>query len=561
MTPTPAETPAAGPASPPAAPAGASPPATAATPDPSPPAPSAAADLDPYAELEHRRRRALELGGAEAVAAHRARGRQTARERIAAIADAGSFHELGILAGKGRYDAQGRFVDATPSNAIIGTARVEGRRVVVSADDFTLRGGSSESTVSDKWVYAERYAHEMALPLVRMVDTAGGSVRLLEQQQSTKIPGYASWPSMSLLGRVPVVGIALGACAGLGAIKVAASHFSVMVRGASQLFAGGPPVVRQGIGVEIDKETLGGWEVHVRQSGVVNNVADDEAGAFEQARRFLSYLPGCVDEAPPVAPARPADPAAQAWLDAAVPADRRKVYDPRRIVRTLFDVDSVFEIAPLYGGALIACLARFDGHPVGVLAGDPRVSGGALTSAAARKLERFVDLCDTFHLPIVHFVDAPGVMFGLEAERIGTMRDALRAIGAIEQARVPWLSIVVRRAFGVGGGMHGPKHGPEGRSLNHRVAWPTARWGSIPIEGGVAAAYRRDIEASEDPRARRDELEAYYHRLSSPFRTAERFGVVDLIRPSETGLVIRDWLADAARLVARRTGERRRTMR
>jgi len=468
---------------------------------------------------------------------------------------------MGILAGKGRYDERGHFLDATPSNAIIGTARIEGRRVVLSADDFTLRGGSSESTVSDKWVYAERYAHEMELPLVRMVDTAGGSVKLLEQQQSTKIPGYPSWPSISLLGRVPVVGIALGSCAGLGAVKVAATHFSVMVRGASQLFAGGPPVVRQGIGVAIDKETLGGWEVQVRQAGVVNNVADDEQDAFAQVRRFLSYLPSHVHEAPPVAAPAPADPAAQAWLDQAVPVDRRQVYDPRRILRTILDAGSLFEIAPLFGAALLACLGRIDGQPVGVLAGNPRVSGGALTSAAARKLERFVDLCDTFHLPVIHFVDAPGVMFGLEAERLGTMRDALRAIAAIEQARVPWLLVIVRRAFGVGGGMHGPKHGPEGRSLNHRVAWPTARWGSIPIEGGVAAAYRRDIEASDDPQARRDELESYYHRLSSPYRTAERFGVVDIIRPSETGLVIREWLADAAPLASRQLGPRLRTMR
>jgi acetyl-CoA carboxylase carboxyltransferase component len=540
----------------PAAAAASSPPPAAERPPGAAPAPP-----DPHHELEHRRRRAHALGGPEAVAAHHARGRLTARERIDLLADAGSFREMGILAGKGRYDAEGHFVDSTPSNALIGTARVDGRRIVLSADDFTLRGGSSESTVSDKWIYAERYAHEMEMPLVRMVDTAGGSVKLLEQQQSTKIPGYPSWPSISLLGRVPVVGIALGACAGLGAVKVAASHFSVMLRGASQLFAGGPPVVRQGIGVEIDKETLGGWEVQVRQAGVVNNLAVDEADAFAQVRRFLSYLPRHVHEAPPLAAPVPADPAAQAWLDAAIPADRRQVYDPRRILRTIFDTDSLFEIAPLFGAALVACLGRIDGQPVGVLAGNPRSGGGALTSAAARKLERFVDLCDTFHLPVIHFVDAPGVMFGLEAERLGTMRDALRAIAAIEQARVPWLSVIVRRAFGVGGGMHGPKHGPEGRSLNHRVAWPTARWGSIPIEGGVAAAYRRDIEASDDPRARRDELEAYYHRLSSPYRTAERFGVVDIIRPSETGLVIREWLADAAPLAARQLGPRLRTMR
>jgi acetyl-CoA carboxylase carboxyltransferase component len=518
-------------------------------------------DSDRYEELESRRRRALQLGGEEALRAHRERGRLNARERIERLVDPGSFHELGMLAGKGRYDTEGRFESSTPSNALIGTARLDGRRLVLSADDFTIRGGSSESTVSDKWVYAERYAHEMQLPLVRLVDTAGGSVKLLEQQQSTKIPGYSSWPSISLLTRVPVVGVALGACAGLGAIKVAASHFSVMVRGQSQLFAGGPPVVKQGIGITVDKETLGGWEVHVRTSGVVNNVADSEDEAFAQVRRFLSYLPPNVFCKAPLSESRPPQPSHTEWLDAAIPEDRRRIYDPRKILRAVFDEGSLFEISPLYGGSTITMLARFEGQAVGVIANDPRIMGGALTSAAARKTERFVDLCDSFHLPIVNFVDQPGVMFGVDAERAGTMRDAIRAIAAIEQAQVPWFSVILRRAFGVGGGMHGPKHGPEGRSLNHRVAWPTARWGSIPIEGGVAAAYRRDIEASDDPAARRDELEAYYHRLSSPFRTAERFGIVDIIRPRETRDALRDWLVDAVELCARQMGVKRRGLR
>lgn len=501
------------------------------------------------------------MGGEEAVLKNRERGRLNVRERIELLADPGSFHEIGMLAGKGRYDKDGNFESSTPSNAVIGTCRLNDRRTVLSADDFTIRGGSSESTVSDKWVYAERYAHEMQLPLVRLVDTAGGSVKLLEQQQSTKIPGYSSWPSISLLSHVPVVGVALGACAGLGAIKVAASHFSVMVRGAAQIFAGGPPVVKQGIGVEIDKESLGGWQVHVRQSGVVNNLADNEQDAFAQVRAFLSYLPANVFETPPRrAPLAPSA-GQSAWLDHAIPEDRRRIYDPRKILRAVLDEDSIFELSPLFGNSTITALARLDGHVVGVMANDPRVMGGALTSAAARKTERFVDLCDTFHIPVINFVDQPGVMFGLEAERAGTMRDAIRAIASIEQASVPWMSVMMRRAFGVGGGMHGPKHGPEGRSLNHRIAWPTARWGSIPIEGGVAAAYRRDIESSPDPVARRDELEAYYHRLSSPYRTAERFGITDIIQPSETRSAICDWLGDAVMLCARQTGLKKRGLR
>ncbi|MEZ5649688.1 MAG: carboxyl transferase domain-containing protein [Burkholderiaceae bacterium] len=514
-----------------------------------------------FAELEARRANAMAMGGAEGVARHRDKGRYDVRQRIERLADPQSFHEFGLLAGKGHYDEHGRFVSSSPSNAVIGTMMIDGRHCVVGGDDFTIRGGSSESAVTEKWIYAERYAHEMQIPVVRLVDMAGGSVKLLEQQQSTKIPGYPTWQWISLLGSVPVVGIALGSCAGLGALKVAASHFSIMVKGQAQIFAGGPPVVKQGIGLDIDKEELGGWLVHVRQSGIVNNVAETEDEAFEMTRRFLSYLPTNIWELPPKAEPRPVSDEQAAWLDGAIPAERRKTYDPRRILNAVFDQDSLFEMTRLSGASVITALARFEGHVVGVLANDPRIMGGAMTGHAARKTERFVDMCDTFHIPIVNFVDQPGVMFGPDAERAGTVRDAMKAIAAIEQASVPWMSVIVRRAFGLGGGMHGPKHGPNGRSLNHRVAWPTARWGSIPIEGGVAAAYRRDIEGSPDPIARRDELEAYYHRLATPMRTAERFGVVDVIRPSETRFAIRDWLRDAVASASRQTGPRLRSMR
>ncbi len=512
-------------------------------------------------ELDLRRASALAQGGEAGIARQHARGKLTARERIARLLDAGSFHEMGMLAGKGEYDESGAYKSFTPSNSVVGTGALAGRRVVVAADDFTIRGGSSESAVSDKWVYAERYAHQMRMPLVRLVDTAGGSVRLLEQQKATKIPGYANWPWMQLLGQAPVVGVAAGACAGLGAIKVAMSHFSVMTRGVGQVFAGGPPVVKRGIGQEIDKESLGGADVHVRVSGMVTNEARNEDDAFDQVRRFLSYMPDNVWSLPPRVTAEVDTTAADAWLDQAIPEDRRKVYDMRRILKSIFDAGSLFEMARPFGGSIITMLGRLDGCAVGVVANDPRVMGGALTAQAARKLERFVDLCDTFRLPIIKFVDQPGVMFGLEAEKAGTLGAAIRAISAIAQAIVPWCSVIVRRAFGVGGQMQGPQHGPDGYSLNHRYAWPSARWGSIPIEGGVSAAFRQELEDSEDPDARLSELEEFYHRLSSPFRTAERFGIVDVIAPRDTRTVLRNWIQDAYGRTRDQLGPRLRTLR
>ena len=519
------------------------------------------ASLDPLQELDLRRAAAREAGGAEAVAKWHAQGRMTARERIEALVDAGSFDELGLTTGKGSYDASGELRGFTPANCVMGRGEIGGRALMAVADDFTLRGGSSEGAVADKWIYAERMAYELRMPLVRLVDSVGGSVKLLEQAGRTKIPGYTLWPSTALVGAVPVASIAFGSCVGLGAVRAIGAHFSVMIKNQSQVFAAGPPVVKQGLGHDVTKEELGGHEICTRISGIINNVADTELDALTQVRRFLSYLPSHVWEAPPQVVTGDDPKRADAALDTLIPQDRRRVYKARQIVEAVFDRDSLFEISPLFGASVRTFLARLDGHAVGVMIGDPSVMGGALTRAAAQKMERFVDTCDTFHLPVVNFVDQPGVMIGAEAERAGTLLAAARAGAAIEQASVPWISIVVRRAFGVAGSMLGPWNGPSGTSLNHRFAWPTARWGSIPIEGGVAAAYKREIEAAPDPLARREELERHYQRLASPFRTAEVFGVVDIIKPSETRAVLCRWVRDAVRLTRMQPGPNGRTLR
>jgi acetyl-CoA carboxylase carboxyltransferase component len=495
-------------------------------------------------EIARRRAVAAELGGAEAIERQHKLGKLSARERIAALADEGSFREFGALTGKVIYGEDGAAESFVPSNTVVGVGRVDGRKVCISADDFTIRGGSSESTNADKWIYIERFAMETKTPIVRLVDTAGGSVKLLDQQQATKIPGYNSWPVVPLLDTVPVVGIAMGSCAGLGAFKVMASHFSIMVRDTSQVFAAGPPVVKQAFGVDIEKNALGGYEIHSRHSGIVDNEAADDRDAIAQARRFLSYMPRNVWSLPPRIACKDDPAREESWLDGAIPRDRRKVYDPRKIVEAIVDRESLFEIGRYHGRSVITALARLNGIPVGVMASDPRHSAGAMTIHSANKIERFVEMCDVFHLPIVNFVDQPGNMTGLEAEMAGTLLGAVRVFKMIERATTPWVSIIWRRVFGLAGGLHGPQYGMKGLPLNHRFAWPSARWGSIPIEGGVAAAYRRDIESSPDPAARRQELEEHYNRLGTPFRTAERFGIVDIIEPRATRRVLCDWMDD-----------------
>lgn len=493
------------------------------------------------AELQARRAHVRAMGGPEALAKFKASGRLNARERIDHLLDEGTFREFGQIAGKGHYTREGAFERLDPTNAITGTGRIEGRKVALHVDDFTIRAGSSEATIADKWIYIERMAHQLRLPLVRLVDSAGGSVKLLMQIGGTKIPEYPSWPANALLDTVPVAAVALGACVGQGAVKVLSSHFSVMVRDQAQVMAAGPHVVQQAYGQTIDKNDLGGHKVH-RKSALVHNEAVDEADALAQVRRFLSYLPRSVFHlAPAVAPTD--DPQrAEDNLKDAIPRDRRKIYDPRKILDAVMDLGSVFEIGRWQGGSVITALARLNGIPVGVIANDPKIQGGAMTVQAAYKMERHVKLCSQFGLPIVNFVDQPGNQTGLEAELGGTLLGATRVGEALHQCQSPWASVIVRRCFGMAGALHAPKYG---ESLNFRVAWPSARWGSIPIEGGVMAAHKAEIEAADDPAAKRAELEAFYLNMTSPFRTAEKFGILDIIDPRETRSLLCDWVEDA----------------
>jgi acetyl-CoA carboxylase carboxyltransferase component len=486
------------------------------------------------------------MGGAERVERQHASGRLTVRERVERLFDTGSFHETGAIAGRAEY-VDGELTEFLPANVVVGQGRIEGRRAVVEGDDFTVRGGAADAAIWQKMVYAEQLANELRLPLVRLVDGTGGggSVKSLETMGHTYVPFIPGWDvAVENLSIVPVVAGALGPVAGLGAARVVASHFSTIVRGTAQLFVAGPPVVAAAMGEAPDKEALGGARAQTR-AGAVDNEAADEDDALAQLKRFLSYLPQNVWEAPPIESSHdPADRREQELLEI-VPHDRRKPYKARRILEAVFDSGSLFEIGARYGRSLITAFARLGGRPAGVLASDPNHYGGGLTADASEKLTRFADLCDQFGLPVVNFVDQPGFLIGTEAERQGTIRRGTRAMFAVYQATVPWVSVLVRKVYGVAGAAHG-----NAQRLNLRYAWPSGDWGSLPIEGGIEAAYRRELEAAEDPVALRAEIEARLNAVRSPFRTAERFGIEEIIDPRDTRPILCDWAERAHELVA-----------
>ena len=483
-------------------------------------------------ELKRRHEFAANLGGPESVARQHDAGRLTIRERISSLADPESFQEVGKLTGQGHY-VDGKLQGVTPAPYVMGLAQIDARPVAIGGEDFTVRGGSSWSGDRKKGGqggFIEDLSLDYRIPLVNLIDGAGGSVTSHKRRGHAVFPGVHGFEtSVELMGIVPVVSAVLGTAAGGPAGRAILSHWSVMTKNTSQIFAAGPPVVERSLGQRISKEELGGHKAAADIAGLVHNVAADEAECFSMIRRYLSYMPSNVWELPPVVDTVDSPSRRDEALATIVPKDRRKPYNMRNLVQMVVDKDSVFEIQPSYGKAVITSLARMNGKVVGIIANNPMIYGGALDLKAAAKQTHFIQLCDTFHIPLIFLVDVPGFMVGQDAELAGTLREGMRSVYVAMQATVPILTVVIRKCYGMAGMAATDKNG-----IGLKLAWPSAEWGSLPVEGGVAAAYKREIAAAADPKLREQELEAELRELTSPFRTAEAFGVEDIIDPRDT---------------------------
>jgi acetyl-CoA carboxylase carboxyltransferase component len=326
-----------------------------------------------------------------------------------------------------------------------------------------------------------------------------------------------------------------------------------MTRENAQVMVAGPAVVERALSERKTKDELGGPAVHL-YNGVVDNLADDEADVSRQVRAFLSYLPTNVWQRPPTAVVDDDPGRTEEELLSIVPRDRRVAFDIRRIIELIVDRGSFFELTRYYGPSQVTGFARLSGRPVGIWANDNRHFAGAMSADGAQKVRRFIDLCDTFHLPLVAFVDEPGFMLGSAAERAGTIRHGAAAIFAAMQSSVPWASVLVRKAYGVAAAAH---FGPD----TYVLAWPSAESGALPVEGGVAVAFRREIAEAADPEARRTELEQQFFKASSPSPRAEAFGVHDLIDPRRTRPTLCAWLDLAEPLLDGLLGPRAYTIR
>jgi acetyl-CoA carboxylase carboxyltransferase component len=452
---------------------------------------------------------------------------------------------------------------------------VQARRVVVCADDFTSRGGHSDGAIGQKSRYLDELALNMRCPSVRLLDgsSGGGSVASMVPKQETSgqsqvqessgaiqagrprvsggggsfLPGHlGSSLYAEQLATTPVVNVLLGSVVGLGAAKAVLGHFSVMVRDIAQLFVAGPPVVAHAVGYEVTKEDLGDWRIHCR-NGAVDNLAETEEAAFDQTRRFLSYLPSSVYEPPPVSACDDPIDRREEELFTIVPRKRTTTFDMRRAIRLMADQDSFFEIGALWGSDQIVGFARFGGHPVGILASDSRhENGGALTAAGCEKLIRHLDLCDLFHIPVLNLVDNPGFAVGIEHEMAATIRKGGTWMIAWAQMTMPMFTVIMRRSFGVAGNNFAAPRA----AVNPRVVWPAADVGGIPPEGGIEAAYKRQLAEAADPVALRAEIEARIESVRGPVGPLNRFQMEEMIDPRDTRRWICEWVADAWRNVS-----------
>ncbi len=488
---------------------------------------------DALDEIAYLKELVAEMGGPERIERQHQGGRYTVRERIAKMADPGSFVEMGGLMGGPEYDDDGNIVGFTPGGYVMGLAELDGRPVAIGGDDFTISGGSPHNVHKIPHQFAQPLAIQFGIPYVQLREGVGHSSKSDEESGQMALPsGDMWWQSVEMMTKVPVASGIMGSVAGWPAAAALMSHFTVMVKGQSQIFPSGPPVVQRAIGETLSKEELGGYRMHVYESGQVDNVAEDEEDAFNQIKQFLSYMPNTVSQvAPRVDTGDPPDRRPEELLNI-IPTNRRAGYDARALIRHVVDNGEFFEMRQHYAGAIITGFARLDGYPVGVIGSDPMRLAGAMDGDGADKYAHFVDLCDAFNLPMVIFLDMPGFMLGSAAERKATMRRGVRALIASAEASVPKVEFNVRKSYGVAA--DGPNSIGLPHGLNLRFGWPAGEWGGIPIEGGVAAAYRREIEAAPDPETHREMLEERLLKLRSPFKAAMGGDVVDLIDPRET---------------------------
>ncbi|KAI9724284.1 MAG: hypothetical protein M1828_003708 [Chrysothrix sp. TS-e1954] len=430
-------------------------------------------------------------------------GKLWVRERVEALLDEGSLREVGSVAGQVDW----RLLDSseggpkgteepakfTPSNSVQGFGKLNGRRIVFTADDYSLRAGHADGALWEKTNYIEKLALSLRVPIVKLVDgsSGGGSVTTIKKQGFSYVPPLPAFEHAvkQLNEGIPNLGAVLGPAIGLGAARVTICHFSVMAGDVGSLFNAGPKVVEGATFEEgLSLRDLGGPDIHCR-NGTIDNLAMNELDAFSQLRRVLSYLPNSGSSIPPVVSSSDPPNRRDLALRSIVPRKRERTFSPHAVITSVVDSGSWFEIGGLWGTTTIVGLGRLNGHPIGIISNNGQINSGALDASGSQKLTRHLKLCDVMNLPLLQFVDVPGYAVGTVSERSATMRHGVNLAAAYFTTTMPVFSVITRRVYGVAGGVM-----LDCRDPRMRVAWPSGDWGSLPLQGGIEVGHSAELK-------------------------------------------------------------------
>ena len=489
-------------------------------------------------ELEAKRQRALAMGTPERIARLHEQGKLTARERLDLLLDPGSFREIGLHAQSQLPELR----DRTPADGmIVGSGRIEGRLVYVTADDATVLAGTRGRVAELKGARAREMALRDRAPYIALMEA--GAARVQETYGAIAAGlGNRFASHYGLSGRIPQVAAVMGATFGGPSFTALQSDFVPIVEGSGFLGMSGPPVVKVGIGLDVTSEELGGGKISTQETGQAHYLAPNEADCLATIRRFLSFMPSSCWEAPPHVPPRPAPCDSEEGLRelvALVPENHRRAYDMLRLIQLLVDGGDFFQVQQEFGRSLIVGFARIEGQTVGVIANQPMRLAGTIDPKSVRKARRFVDLCDAFHIPLVSLMDCPGFLVGPDVERQSMVSLTTRMLTSMIQANVPIVTIVIRKAIGLAYiALGGRAVGPD-----TLVAWPTARFDVMGPDAGIELIHGKAIREAADPAALRAEIARKFELESSAYVAAGLGHIDDVIAPTETRRVIVDTLA------------------
>src|SRR6476660_5113703 len=484
-------------------------------------------------ELEARRATARLGGGEERIARQHAQDKLTARERLDLLIDAGTWVELGIH-GRPHFSQRAMEGKEAPADGVVtGYGKVDGRLVAVAAYDFTVMAGSMGMTGETKVARLRELALSKRLPMVWLLDSAGA--RIQEAVGSLFAgSGHLFREEVVASGVIPQVAALLGPCAAGTAYIPGLSDFVPMVKGRGSMALAGPHLVRAAVGENVTQEELGGSRVHCRVSGVGDMEVESDEECIAAIKEYLSFFPSHNQEPPPVVePADPVDRMDEELLDV-LPESNRKPYDMYEVIRRVVDDGFYLDMKPQWAKTIITCFARFGGRPAGIVANQPKQLGGILDNDSADKAARFVNLCNAFAIPLVFLMDVPGFMVGTNVEAEGIIRHGAKMLYAVANATVPKITVITRKAYGAGYYvMNGRAYEPD-----LIVAWPSAEISVMGAEGAVEIVMRKQVEAADDPAAKKAELIAAYRKVIDVSIPARNAMIDDVIDPRETRPIV-----------------------